>query len=81
MLRPSIWWTGPLPHKLDYLDLIDTLENVLSDMMLRWFDGIPAEVRAELMVRAYEPVLHMLIRARRRPEPRFPPRRDETPAQ
>lgn len=66
-----------MPHKLEYLDLLDMLEVVLSDMMLRSSDGIVAEVRAELMVRAYEPVLHMLIRARRRPEPRLLPRRHE----
>src|ERR1700757_4225395 len=44
MLRPNIWWTGPLPNKTEYLDLLDMLEVALSDMMLRWFDGIPAEV-------------------------------------
>jgi hypothetical protein len=35
-------------------------------MMRRWDDGLPAAVRAEIMVEAYEPVLRILIAAGRR---------------
>jgi hypothetical protein len=42
----------------------------LSSMMRRWEGGISAEVRAEIMTEAYEPVLRTLMLARRRPIPR-----------
>lgn len=52
------------------LDVLDEVEVGLSDLMRRWDDGIPAEIRAEIAIRAYEPVLKILIRGRRRPETR-----------
>jgi hypothetical protein len=61
-----------LPSKPELLDLLDHLETVLGDMMRRWDHGEPIDpsVRLEIMMGAYEPVLRMLVRARRRPLPR-----------
>ena len=53
--------------KPEILDVLEQVEVALSSMMTRWQDGIPAEIRAEIMTEAYEPVLRMLIRSRRRP--------------
>lgn len=57
-----------VPTKPQLLDLLDGLELSLGNMMRRWENGIPPETRAEIMTEAYEPVLHMLIRAKRRRE-------------
>lgn len=55
-----------VPSKPELLDLLERIEVALSSMMTRWQDGIPAEVRAEIMTEAYEPVLRILIHAGRR---------------
>lgn len=60
---------APMPTKKELLACMETLEVALSSMMRRWNDDIPAETRAEIMI-AYEPLLHMLIRARRRGQTR-----------
>lgn len=57
-----------VPTKPQLLDLLDRLELTLSNMMRRWTNGILPEIRAEIMTEAYEPVLRMLIRAKRRRE-------------
>jgi hypothetical protein len=54
------------PTKREVLDGLEAVEIALSSMMRRWQGGIPAEVRAEIMTEAYEPVLHLLIRTQRR---------------
>lgn len=62
---------GRRPLREELLDLMESLEIVLSDIMRRWDDGgVQPELRAEIMTTAYEPLLRMLIRARRRPVPR-----------
>jgi hypothetical protein len=71
MRRPTIPAAqGSPPTRAELLDLLESLEIVLGDMMRRWQGGIPAEVRAEIMVQAYEPLIRMLIRGRRLPSPR-----------
>jgi hypothetical protein len=50
---------------------MEVVEVALSSMMRRWQNGIPAEVRTEIMIEAYEPLLRMLIRAGRHPMPRW----------
>jgi len=55
-----------VPSKGEILDLLDYLELTLGNMMRRREDGIPPQTRAEIMTDAYEPVLRMLIRSRRR---------------
>lgn len=55
-----------VPSKADLLNLLDYLELTLGNLMHRWDDGVSAEIRAEIMTEAYEPVLRMLIRSRRR---------------
>lgn len=52
------------------LNILEAVEVNLSDMIRRRCDGISAEIRAEIMTEAYEPVLKILIRGRRRPETR-----------
>lgn len=52
--------------KRQILDQLDAIEFALSSMMRRWDDDIPAEIRAEIMVEAYEPLLQVLIRTGRR---------------
>ena len=47
--------------------MLDALEVALSSIIRRWQNGIPAEVRSEIMTEAYEPILRSLIRAGRRP--------------
>jgi hypothetical protein len=54
------------PTKREILDGLEALEVALSSMMRRWQCGIPPEIRAEIMIEAYEPVLHILLRAERR---------------
>lgn len=61
---------GRPPTREEILDMMETLELVLGDMMRRWENGILPETRAEIMTKAYEPVLQILIRTRRRPVPR-----------
>jgi hypothetical protein len=58
------------PTRSDLLDWLEQMDLVLSSMAGRWFDGIRAEVRAEILTQLYEPNLNMLIRARRRPRAR-----------
>lgn len=62
--------TGQSPTRSELLDLLERQTLALSSLVGRWQDGIPPEVRAEIMTELYEPVLQMLIRARRRPLPR-----------
>jgi hypothetical protein len=59
-----------VPTKGELLDHLELLDSVLGEMATRWFDGISPEVRDQIAVRAYQPNLRMLIRARRRPLPR-----------
>jgi hypothetical protein len=57
------------PTRAELLNAADVAETHLSEMIGRWTDHIPAEVRAELHgVRA--PLEALLIRARRRGQPR-----------
>lgn len=57
------------PTRAELLNAVDTTETRLSEMIGRWFNHIPAEVRAELHgVRA--PLEGLLIRAGRRGQPR-----------
>lgn len=65
MLRPE-----RSPTRAELLDLLEQLDISLATWVGRWADSIPPEVRAEILLQAYEPVLRMLIRARRRPTPR-----------
>jgi hypothetical protein len=58
------------PTKREVLDGLEAVEIALSSMMRRWQGGIPAEVRAEIMTEAYEPVLYLLIRTQRRGQKR-----------
>ncbi len=62
---------GSPPTRIELLDLMESLEIVLGDMMRSWQGGIPAESRVEIMVQVYEPLLRMLIRAGRHPMPRW----------
>ena len=55
-----------VPTKRVVLDLLVATEVALSSIMRRWQDdGLSAEIRAEIMVDIYEPVLQMLIRSKR----------------
>jgi hypothetical protein len=54
------------PTKREILDGLEGVEIALSSMMRRWQGGVPAEIRAEIMTEAYEPGLHILLRAERR---------------
>lgn len=58
------------PTVAELLELLEAQEIALHSIMTRWEDGVPAELRAEVMVQIYEPALHMLMRAKRRPIPR-----------
>jgi hypothetical protein len=49
--------------------MLDQLERGLHDLMTRWSDGIPPEVRGELMD-LYRPLLHRMIELGLRPLPR-----------
>jgi hypothetical protein len=60
-----------LPRKAELLDAIDTHVTGLDSMIGRWFDAIPAAVRAELR-RLREPLETLLIRAKRRGQLREP---------
>ena len=73
--RPSPGFPAPpgrrRPTRDELLDLMVTLEFVLTDIVHRWHDGgVPPEIRDEVNTRARSPLLRMLIRARRRPFPR-----------
>jgi hypothetical protein len=54
------------PTRRHILDVLEGVEVALSAVMRRWDGGIPAEVRVEIMMDAYEPVLCLLLRAGRR---------------
>jgi hypothetical protein len=54
------------PTLREVLDELEAVEIALSSMMRRWQDGPSPDIRAEIMTEAYEPVLHLLIRAERR---------------
>lgn len=54
------------PTRRHILDLLDTVEVAASDMMRRWHDGIPPEVRDEIATLIYQPILRMLIDCKRR---------------
>jgi hypothetical protein len=54
------------PTKREILDGLEAVEVALSSMMRRWQGGISPELRAEIMIEAYEPVLHILLHAERR---------------
>jgi hypothetical protein len=54
------------PNRRQILNEMEFVEIALSSMMRRWEGGISAEVRAEIMTEAYEPVLRLLIRSERR---------------
>jgi len=53
-----------LPRTSNLLDLIETTETRLSELVGRWFDGIPAEVRVELHA-IRQPLTEALIAAGR----------------
>ena len=61
---------GPIPSKAELLDLMESAEAVLSDIVHRWHDGVPPELRDELNTLARTPLLQILIRAWRLPIPR-----------
>jgi hypothetical protein len=61
---------GRQPTRVELLDFLEQHFLALASMATRWQDGIPAEVRAEIITEAYEPVLKTLMLARRRPIPR-----------
>jgi hypothetical protein len=54
------------PNRREILDELEAVEIALSSMMRRWQGGISPEIRAEIMIEAYEPVLHLLLRTERR---------------
>lgn len=58
---------GPMrvPTKKELLDAMDGTERKLTEMVGRWQDSIPAEVRAEIRQIAL-PLLRLLLRAGRR---------------
>jgi hypothetical protein len=60
------------PTRRELLDALVGVEIALSSLTRRWQDSIPAELRAEIMTDAYEPVLSLLIQAGRLPLPRPP---------
>jgi hypothetical protein len=55
-----------VPSKPQLLAVLEVAEIALSSMIRRWEDGIPAEVRVEIMTEVYEPILRVLIGSRRR---------------
>jgi hypothetical protein len=61
---------GRPPTRVELLDFLEQHLQRLTSMAGRWQGGIPAEVRAEIITEAYEPVLKTLILARRLPIPR-----------
>ena len=48
------------------LDELEAVEIALSSVVRRWENGPSPEIREEIMLEAYEPVLHLLIRTERR---------------
>lgn len=58
------------PTRAECLDWIEQLDLIFSSWVGRWWDHIPPEMRAEILMQTYEPNLRILIRARRRPLPR-----------
>jgi hypothetical protein len=75
----------PLPRRRltlrEVLDEMEAVEIALSSMMRRWQDGPSPEIREEIMLEAYEPVLHLLIRTERRGQKQRWPRRKSEPPQ
>ncbi len=53
------------PSRIEILNATDEAERVLTEMIGRWEDHIPAHVRAELH-RVAAPLLAILMRAGRR---------------
>lgn len=53
------------PTRTELLDSMEAWEIALSDLMRRWDDAIPPYVRDEI-AQIYQPILQMLIRAKRR---------------
>jgi hypothetical protein len=65
----------PKPRKYEYVRVVDEAERHLASMFGRWFDGIPAQVRAELR-QLGKPLLEILLAEGLRAEPmekRYPP--------
>jgi hypothetical protein len=62
----------PLPRLTlrETLDILDLVVTNLASIMSRWQDGVAPELRAEIMLHAHDPLLRLLLRARRRPLPR-----------
>lgn len=56
------------PTRTEILDQMEIWEVALSAMMRRWDDDIPAETRDEI-AQVYQPLLRILIRAKRRGQP------------
>jgi hypothetical protein len=54
------------PTLREVLDEMEAVEIALSSMIRRREDHISEELRVEIMMQAYEPVLHILIRTERR---------------
>jgi hypothetical protein len=68
------------PTLREVLDELEAVEIALSSVVRRWEDGPSAEIREEIMLEAYEPVLHLLIRTERRGQKqRWPRRKSEPP--
>jgi hypothetical protein len=57
------------------LDELEAVEIALSSLVRHWEDGPSPEIREEIMLEAYEPVLHLLIRTERRGQKRPWPRK------
>ena len=53
------------PRKAELLEVLDQTALALAALLGRWGDGIPATVRLEIR-QIHEPLLHLLIRAKRR---------------
>ena len=58
---------GQRPTRDQILDLMETVEVILTAIVHRWHDGVPPEIRDEVNTLPRAPLLQMLIQARRRP--------------
>jgi hypothetical protein len=64
---------GRPPFRSTILDRLEQIDLVLSEIVGRW-QSVPAELRAEIMTKAYEPLLMILLQCKRRGQKTTPHR-------
>lgn len=61
---------GPNPTRSDLLASFEALDEALHNFITTWDGAEPEASKVEITDIAYRPILHLLIRAGRRPRPR-----------